>query len=367
MNKVAQHGIVVGQEMKLRLCALLTLSLVAAPGCVASQITSLRSPWDGHPIKTVTGSYSCPAIPHIAPGLVTDGFYKLDDPTHSIIDPIRMEAYRRSSDAVKSAGLTIVRAADDYRTSGVLQAAQCAVERMNTLARDGALAGSMSSNQAYYVQGWVVGAIAIAYLKVRDSGTSTPEENASIRRWLLNVAEQTKRYYDVHRTAGHGDGLNNHLYWAGVEVAAIGIAANARSDFEWGIKVYEDGINQIKPDGTLPLEMARGSKALHYHLYALAPLVLLAEFGESNGLDLYAHGNGSLHRLVNLCISGLQDPTPFEKATGVKQEVPGRPSGDQIGWAPPYLQRFRNPVLMQMVAHAPNLSVYYLGGLPPIK
>ena len=155
------------------------------------------------------------------------------------------------------------------------------------------------------------------------------------------------------------------MYWAGVELAAIGVAANDRRDFDWGMAAYDNGVNQIRPDGTLPLEMARGSRALHYHLYALAPLVLLAEFGETNGVDLYAHASGALHRLVNASVAGLHDPAPFEKATGVNQEVPKVVSGDQIGWAPPYVRRFPNPELTRLIKEAPSLSVYYLGGLPP--
>jgi len=42
-------------------------------------------------------------------------------------------------------------------------------------------------------------------------------------------------------------------------------------------------------------------------------------------------------------------------------------TGDQIGWAPPYVQRFPNPAMEQMIEAAPSLSVYYLGGLPPDK
>jgi poly(beta-D-mannuronate) lyase len=49
----------------------------------------------------------------------------------------------------------------------------------------------------------------------------------------------------------------------------------------------------------------------------------------------------------------------------VQQELAKPLSGDQIGWAPPYLQRFPNPTLEQLVQGAPSLSVYYLGGLPP--
>ncbi len=327
----------------------------------------LRSPWDGKPVTMNDAAYACPAVTHVAPDLVTDGFYRLDDPTHSIIDPERQEAYRKSSDGVKNVGMAIVKAADNFRTTGSRAAAQCAVVQIVTLAEEHSLAGKMSSNQAYYVQGWVVGAIAIAYLKVRETGLVTPQQTDSISKWVENVGDQTRNYYDTHKSAGHGDSQNNHLYWAGVELAAIGVAANNRKDFDWAMSTYDNGVNQIQSNGSLPLEMARGGRALHYHLYALAPLVLLAEFGEANHLDMYAHAKGAIHRLVNFSVAGLKDPTPFVKATGVQQEVPKVVSGDQIGWAPPYVQRFPNPELERLIQAAPSLSVYYLGGLAPNK
>src|ERR1700742_5355362 len=48
----------------------------------------LRSPWDGKPVSMTSAPYSCPAVAAIPPDLITDGFYRLDDPTHSIVDPI---------------------------------------------------------------------------------------------------------------------------------------------------------------------------------------------------------------------------------------------------------------------------------------
>jgi poly(beta-D-mannuronate) lyase len=333
----------------------------------SASANALRSPWDGKPVAATEAAYVCPAIADIAPDLVTDGFYRLDDPTHSIIDPVRQEAYKKSSDGVKAVGMSVVKAADDYRTTGSRNAAQCAMAQIVTLAQDRSLAGKMSSNQAYYVQGWVLGAVAIAYLKIRETGIATPQQTEMIADWMQSVGEQTIGYYDGHKRVGHGDSQNNHLYWAGVELAAIGVAANNRKDFDWAMATYDNGVNQIEADGALPLEMARGGRALHYHLYALAPLVLLAEFGEANHLDLYTHANGAIHRLVNFSVAGLQDPTPFVKATGVQQEVPKTPTGDQIGWAPPYVQRFPNRALERMVQAAPSLSVYYLGGLPPSK
>jgi poly(beta-D-mannuronate) lyase len=341
------------------------LVAAALPVLAAAQEKALRSPWNGKPVKATDAPYTCPVISHIAADLVTDGFYRLDDPTHSIIDPVRQEAYRKSSDGVKAVGLAVVNAADDYRTTGSRSAAQCAMAQILTLAQEHSLAGKMSSNQAYYVQGWVVGAVAIGYLKVRETGIATPQQTETIAKWMQSVGEQTKDYYDVHKKQGHGDSQNNHLYWAGVELAAIGVTANDRKDFDWAMRTYDNGVDQVQPNGELPLEMTRGSRALHYHLYALAPLVLLAEFGEANHLDLYAHANGAIHRLVNFSVAGLQNPTPFAKATGVQQQVPKTPNGDQIGWAPPYVQRFPNPALERMIKAATNLGVYYLGGLPP--
>jgi poly(beta-D-mannuronate) lyase len=296
---------------------------------------------------------------------VTDGFYRLDDPTHSIIDPVRQEAYRKSSNGVKRVGMEIVKAADTYRTTGAKQAAQCAMNQILTLAQEHALAGRMSSNQAYYVQGWIAGAIAIAYLKICATGTATPQPSKTIIAWLQSIGQQTIAYYEAHKKSGHGDGQNNHLYWAGVELAAIGVAADNPKDFAWAMDTYSTGIDKIQPDGTLPLEMARGSRALHYHLYSLAPLVLLAEFGEANHMDLYARANGAIHRLVSTSVAGLQDPALFAKATNMPQEVPTTISGDQIGWAPPYVKRFPNPTLEHLIQAAPSLSVFYLGGLPP--
>src|SRR5882724_2840915 len=153
---------------------------------------------------------------------------------------------------------------------------------MDAAAKDKVLTGKMSSNQAYYVQGWVIGAIAISYLKVRDSGGIHSQQRREILPWIVEVVQQTVNYYDTRRQKETGDAQNNHLYWAGVEVWAAGIAANYRKLFDWGMDTYRAGVAAIEPDGTLPLEMNRGQRALHYHLFAVSPLVYLAEFGEDN-------------------------------------------------------------------------------------
>lgn len=338
--------------------------LVLLCGTAMASSFQLKSPWDGQAVKTTNAAYACPAVVTPPVDFVTDGFYAENDPTHSIVDPARMKAYTASSGPVKHEGDVVVAAADAFRKSGSLSAARCVVQHIETEARARSLTGKMSSRQAYYVQGWVLGAQAIAYLKVRGSGVVSKDQEELILPWLKDVASQAREFYDEKEKQDAGS-QNNHLYWAAVELGAVGIAANDPGDFDWAMKAAREGIGAIQEDGTLPQEMRRGKRALHYHLYAAAPLVMLAEFGEANGIDLYAERDGALKRLVQVATAGLRDPSFFAKQAGIAQEVSLPPSGEAIGWVTPYLRRFPDPATAKLLAMCSNPSYMYLGGLPP--
>jgi poly(beta-D-mannuronate) lyase len=322
----------------------------------------MRSPWDMTKIKVTKTPYTCPEPPHLTPDLTTDSFYS--DSKGSIIDPVKWKAYQESSGPVKKLGQDAVDAADAFQATGSKQAAQCVLKLEKTAALGQALTGKMSSSQAYFVQGWVVGALGIALLKVRDSGVVDEADTNLLTDWMKAVSRQTMDFYN-DRLAKTPNG-NNHVYWAGVQVGAIAIAANDRKLFDWALMAYRNGVNQISPEGTLAEEMRRGQRALHYHLYAASPLVYIAEFGEDNGIDLYAENNGALKQLVKLSIEGLEGSGYFDKATGIKQDLPdGPPSAEAIGWAKVYVHRFPDPVISKLISEAPSLGYMYLGGLPP--
>ncbi|HEX7158123.1 MAG TPA: alginate lyase family protein [Edaphobacter sp.] len=347
-----------------KVASLLTILPLLVVGVSRADGAALRSPWDDRPIKATDAPYTCPAVANLPVDFTTDGFYADNDPTHSIIDPVKMKAYAESSGPVKRDGDEVVAAADAYRATGSLGAARCVVAHIETNARNRSLTGKMSSNQAYFVQGWVLGAEALAYLKIRGAGVISKEQADLILPWMKTVAAQAREFYDAIETKNPAS-QNNHLYWAGVELAAVGVAANSRSEFDWAMKGAREGVAAIRPDGTMPQEMRRGKRALHYHLYAASPLVMLAELGEPNGIDLYSEHDGALKHLVTVSTAGLVDPTPFEKATNIKQEVPAPPTGEAIGWAQPYNRRFPDPVIMKLLAECPNRGYMYLGGLPP--
>jgi poly(beta-D-mannuronate) lyase len=322
----------------------------------------MRSPWDMTKIKVTMVPYTCPEPTHLTPDLTTDSFYS--DSKGSIIDPVKWKAYEESSGPVKKLGQNAVDAADAFQATGSKQAAQCVLKLEKTAALEQALTGKMSSSQAYFVQGWVIGALGIALLKVRDSNVVDEADTKLLTDWMKAVSRQTMDFYD-DRLVKSPNG-NNHVYWAGVQVGAIAIAANDRKLFDWALMAFRNGIHQIAPEGTLAEEMRRGQRALHYHLYAASPLVYIAEFGEVNGIDLYAEEDGALKRLVQLSIAGLEGSGYFDKATGIKQDLPdGPPSAEAIGWAKVYVHRFPDPAISKLLSQAPALGYMYLGGLPP--
>jgi poly(beta-D-mannuronate) lyase len=259
----------------------------------------------------------------------------------------------------------VVTAADAYRATGSRAAAECAVNLLVAAAERKVLSGRMDGHQASYVQGWNLGAWAVAWLKVRESRVAGKQQETGIRAWLKKLAEENRGYYEAKRRGRRpNDADNNHLYWAGFAIAAAGIADDDRHLFAWGVAAYRQGIGDIRGDGTLPMEMARGQMALHYHLYALAPLVFLAELGEANGLDLYAERDFAIRRLVARCVAGLEDPAFFERQTAIAQ-VPQEIGGLEASWGTVWTRRFPDTKINALISQARYRGYTELGGLPP--
>jgi len=203
-------------------------------------------------------------------------------------------------------------------------------------------------------------------MKVRSRGLASPDQARAITAWLEKLAEENRDYYDDKRQHHRpNDSDNNHVYGAGFAIAAAGIANDDRKLFGWGVDAYRHGVSYIQPDGTLPLEMQRGQMALDYDLYTLAPLIMLAEFGETNGLRLYAQRDYAIKRLVTRCVSAFEDPSFFQQQTGVPQVTDSQVQAWQISWALPYTRRFPAPEITKLLYEAEWLNYTMLGGLPP--
>lgn len=353
-----------------RVSRLAALSAVFAMGAgCAFAAEPLRSPWDLHPVAVSTASYACPSSPVLPRDIVAADYYS--DEHHSVVDAKRKAEYDEVAEKFRVASEDAEKAADRFQKNGSAQAAACVMTLLRTQAKAQAMTGSMSTNQANYVQNWTMGGFAIAYLKVRSAGEpalgASPEETAAVQAWMRKVGSEVEDWFEDRRSKQTKDGRNNHLYWAGLSVMATGIAANDRRQYNWGVSTYQDGLKQIANDGTLPLEMDRKAKALHYHLFALAPLVTMAEMGEANGQDLYAAQHNRLHLLVTRTLAGLIDNKYFADKAGAPQDTPegGKLKPNDVVWVTPYLRRFPDPMIAQLLQRAGTAPYGYLGGLPP--
>ncbi|SCB24725.1 alginate lyase family protein [Rhizobium hainanense] len=319
-----------------------------------------HGPWDA-PVSAgkTQMAFRCPMAPQLPSTLKVSDYYT--DAAHSIIDPVRKQAYDQATRSLRSTARSVVDMADHYRSDGNEAEAACVASFLDGFATHEALSDSAATNQAVYVQGWMLGSFAVAWLKIRADDTIPNDERSRIAGWLADVASRNIAYYQPR--SDKSDGRNNHRYWAGFTAMAAGIAANRKDLFDWGMDSFKIGASQIQSDGTLPLEMARRSRALHYHIFAAAPLVTLAEMASANGVDLYAVNDNALSRLMQSVVTGIDDPSFFAEKAGVKQETTPL-HADDIAWATPFERRFPNPALAALLKKLTSRSVVYLGGLP---
>jgi len=323
----------------------------------------LRSPWDGVRVTPTDAPYNCPQPPAFGGTLDVQGYYT--DKKYSITDAQKEAAFQKSVEGPTHLGQFAGLAADAWQGKGSRAAAACVYSLLSEAAKADAWDDKMPTNSGVYMQNWMLGGTALAYLKVRDSGVGIPEQDAQIQQWFGKLAARVREYFDNGRKQPGSDAWNNHMYWAGLAVASAGIADNDLDGLHWGLRTYEMGIHAIQPDGSLDAEMGRGQRALHYQLYALGPLVILAELGEANGLDLYAEQDGAIHRLVRFDLAAMKDPSLLEKRAEAKQDAKPPYAGLEIGWAVPYTQRFPNADLSAMLARAANVRFWQWGGAPP--
>ncbi len=304
-----------------------------------------RGTWCWLMLMNVATSYpvfaaECETVPPPVHDLNLERFY--EDGAGSIVEPTRMEEHKAMTAPLVEFVGTVTKLADraNQQRSSPLDTARCGLGWIAGWAKGEAYLGSFPSKQSEAQRKWDLAGIAIAYLKLKRWATA--EDRATIEPWLIKVADAARAGFD-----DAGVKRNNHWYWLGLGMAAVGVATDSDKHWQMAKSIFADAAKDITADGTLPLEMAREGRALYYHVFATEPLVLLAEFGAARGEDWYALNDGALHRLVAKTAAGLNDPTIFDKLAGIAQQ---RPVKTGYGWAWLYRERFpdRMPDAIEM-------------------
>lgn len=310
-----------GRARRRNAFASLAVSLTVATG---AQAQSLRP--DG-PATVLTPVAACPQPPKPVRDLDIPRFYA--DAEGSKTDPELERLHAAAVEPLVAFVREIVDAADKAARGNTARGA-CALEWLVAWGAGEAWLGQMVTRQAEYQRKWDLGGIALAYIKLRP--LARPDQRRVIEPWLKRWAATSRAFFDAP-----GRQRNNHWYWLGLGLMATSIATDSDEHWLAARAIYRDGLRDIQANGTLPLEMQRQSRALFYHVFAVTPLVMMAEIGTRRGEDWYGMEKGALHRLVDLCVRGLMEPGTFERIAAKSQEKPVNP---RAGWLPLYRSRF---------------------------
>jgi poly(beta-D-mannuronate) lyase len=274
---------------------------------------------------------ACDEAPPPVRDIIADRFYV--DSASSVADKAII-ARNRTALATLDHTLNAVLAMEDKGLAGDKESAVCAGHWLAVWGQGGAMLGLMSSQQATMERKLRTAGMAVGYLKIRQ--VIDPAERATIDTWMNDLADH------VVADQGWPARRNNLVYWSGFAAGAVGTATGAVRHLDYSRRVYEAGITDIRPDGTLPMELARRQKALDYTNYALAPLVMAAELAALRGEDWYGHQDGAIHRLVARVLAGLHDPKGFAALAG--EPSVDVPRGGLLGWLAFYRRRFPDRV-----------------------
>ncbi|TLX16085.1 alginate lyase family protein [Rhizobium sp. MHM7A] len=251
--------------------------------------------------------------------LNTHSKYAGDDHTKSNIDQDALEERNHILQPIRNSIRLLTREA--YTQSGTASLnrsrANCVSKNALRWARASALSTALSPD-AIMTRDRFIAEIALALLKAKEAQEFTLEENTAFGAWLRPMAKSTIDYYSYR--AGPKSKVNNHRYWAGLSVAAIGYLTGDHDLIEWGQQSFNIGVCQVTADGFLPLELARGRKSLEYHVYALRPLLALLQLAQNEGDNIQTKCPGNLERLTKSTMVSIRDKSVVERIVGIEQE-----------------------------------------------
>ncbi|WP_162150311.1 alginate lyase family protein [Asticcacaulis sp. AC460] len=329
------------------------------------QFAGLVSPFDVAAARSLRGEpatdLDCDKAPK--PVTVLDHESKYKPGTNSSVeDSDREEDYQEKLKEVSGFYNPLTRISDRYVRSQprASEIAQCALHWLSGWAQAGALEKGVTE-QGRMVQAWALASLAGSYLKIRSDPYLSPSANREVLDWLGRLNGLVIANFDSRQDKKSRS--NNHRYWANWAVCATAIAQDDAESFAWAKAGFERACAQVEPDGVLPLEMERRRKALHYHNFALGPLVLHAEALIANGqADAYGLNDGAVKRLAGFVVSGLRDPAIFAERAGEKQDLDGTLKETQLAWMEPYYARFKDESLTLWMKDYRPLVAHRLGG-----
>ncbi|RWU22169.1 mannuronate-specific alginate lyase [Pseudomonas alkylphenolica] len=321
---------------------------IAAPGLLAlalfgpaAQAAGLVPPQGYYAgiekLKSGPGDFKCEAVPTPYTGsLQFRSKYEGSDKARATLNKASEKAFRDSTADITSLERGVSKQVMQYMRDGRPQQLDCTLKLLGTWAQADALMSKDFNHTGKSMRKWALGSMSSAYLRLKFSNSQPlaahQAQAEQIEKWFGRLADQVVSDWSDLPLAK----INNHSYWAAWSVMATAVATDRRDLFDWAVKEYKVGANQVDAQGFLPNELHRKQRALAYHNYALPPLAMIASFAQANGVDVRAENNNALKRLGDRVLSGADDPSAFKAKNGDKQDMTDLKIDSKYAWLEPW-------------------------------
>jgi HAMP domain-containing protein len=166
-----------------------------------------------------------------------------------------------------------------------------------------------------------ISSVLSATAELSDKFTS--DERATVGPWLNSlVAESAASYWK--------DRSDNKAYMRAYIALVWGLMVNDDRSVQEAVDTYKLAINDMRPDGSWPIDSQRGGMGLHYNAASTSHLTLIAvALDRARGLDLFGYevDGRSIHTAVEHVVRSMQDPG----ATNAQYAISCPDGGDRFG------------------------------------
>lgn len=179
------------------------------------------------------------------------------------------------------------------------------IELLSRWSTTNALSASAPSVNGRYALDRTLLPTIVAFALVRDDPAWDPIRREVVAQWLERLVRGQRQ-----QPRGPASARNNHHYLRASVEMAWGALTGDTKGLAAGGTAFLGALQDMRADGSLPLETRRGARALWYQRHALASLVVIAEIAAVHGQDLYGvevEGR-SLHTAVRFLLDGIAEP-----------------------------------------------------------
>ncbi len=318
------------------------------------------------PLWAQDGTLGCASAPDPVLTLDYESRYVDGDETRSTLDEDREAEAKAALDpldefirALSERTEVMLSTEDDAQRQ---EQADCILAQMADWARQDALADLVTETVQLTI-GSRLAAFGIVAIKASEHhGPMAEGDLAAVADWLATRVNDQMMYWE---TAPNGATQGNLRAWAALAGSAVAQLTDDVVIRSWATWSTTFVLCTANEDGSIPQEMRRGKRALHYQLHAVAPLVTSVMLLDRQGVALDARCDSALHRAVSFALSDLETGAKTEAITGeVQTLIDGSdPLEDfQLAWLESYLRLSPDPVAAALAADLRPLNYSKLGG-----